>query len=841
MPLVTSESTYTAPIYSLIMGHENDVHIEDNRRGVVSNISFASTSAIEMTIPPDSSFRHCWQYLFSGPGGWRYGSKSKTISANDDELHEIHVKGGQLQRLAEEYSHIQRQPDALSAPVFTLRGKTGALCGAVLVTAGVSAFYYGRGLFGSAGTGDSGVDQNINRRAYAPGSSGASLPSERLPVAAAMWAPRVTTTTEKFQTDDVKRVKLDFSCLEQRQSLSLPSILRQIGNTLSNPVEMLAQESLVIDYYNKLGRCPSDSDIEKIVAITKKVDQAVSALLSFIPEMTPLVMMQRVGGDLFRMLADNLEGKSLNQQDVTDLNNQVLMMAKVIADFSPKDEDHRVIENQAVLPEGITLKNNLLHISLNGEEYLLTYRDKGYVAIKGDREIRVTYSNKDKRWITVEKNNAAQSPDVVLAEKPSQRIVSSLDVIDLELAAALKGSPQLDAKLFFRLKPNENGIYQYSVPGKKNNLFALKLDGHFYRVRRQPSGGNRVLYGPPEVEVFIYHGKYYLASKSKGVELAYTPCRLKRAPALPCMSFSPDVEKILADNHDTGLNPGKVGGLKPHERYPAIHVSSKGKNYIKHNDVLFKVKIIDNPGKKKEIRIFGRKRMGFLKIKKEVHIGNAYFSYLNGDDFLNSEIEQTMEVFKFSKSSAEAFHQLEAFDEREGGITSDEFSSIRIYGGASYSAINGFMLADMPAEYGSPHIRESAFEHVTNIRTLLKKLPSFNGVVYRGFHPNREELRKLTELKTGDIISSKKFISTSTEQQVARDFAANANGIHYKIHVEKAAHPVMLYTGKVREAEILIEDNTVFRCKAVSGQNIELEEVVEPSVDEKARIKYLCI
>ncbi|MCK8248888.1 hypothetical protein LW986_17835, partial [Erwinia amylovora] len=104
-----------------------------------------------------------------------------------------------------------------------------------------------------------------------------------------------------------------------------------------------------------------------------------------------------------------------------------------------------------------------------------------------------------------------------------------------------------------------------------------------------------------------------------------------------------------------------------------------------------------------------------------------------------------------------------------------------------------------------------------NIRTLLKKLQSIQGVVYRGGKPNSQGMMDLEELKSGDIISSKKFISSSTEQQVERNFAASANGIRYKIHVVKAAHPVMLYTGKLTESEILIEDNTVFRCKAVAG------------------------
>ncbi|CAO96246.1 ADP-ribosyltransferase [Erwinia tasmaniensis] len=841
MPFITSETPSSPPLSPLMVSHENDNHPEYYRRGVASSIRSASRSAVEMTVPPDSPFRHFWPYVSSGPGGWRDGSKSNTTATDEDELNEIHVKGGGLQRMAEEYSPIRRQPDALSAPVFTLRGKTGAVCGAVLVTAGVGAFCYGRGLMGSAETEISVANQHINLHANTARSINAALPSEMLPVAAAMWAPGVVTTTEKFQADDVKRVKLDFSCLEKRQFLNLPSVLRQIGNTLSNPVEMLAQESLVIDYYNKLGRCPGDSDIEKISAITEKVDQTVSALLSFIPEMTPLIMIQRIGGKLFKMLADGLDERPLNQQDIIDLNNQVLMMAKLIADFSPKDENHRIIGNKAALPEGTTLKNNHLHISLNSDQYRLTHHDEGYVAIKDDMKIRVTYSNKDKQWVSFEEKNAVQSPDTGLPEKPLKSIISSRDIVDLELTAVLNSVPHLDAKMFFRLKPNGNGIYRCPTPNKNHALRAVKINEKFYRVRKGSVQRFLVLDAQPDKEVFFYHGKYHLANRMKSADVAYTSCRLKRAPALPCMSLSADISKIFKDNHDASFNPASVGELSPDEKYPAMLVSSRGKRYIRHNNILLKAKIIESRGSNAEVRLFGEKKRGFLNRKKEFYIGSGYFSLEKGNGFLTSKIENTMEVFKFSRSSAEVYHLLQDFDDRVGGITSDEYQSIRTYGGASYLTINGFLLRDMPKEYISPRIRETVFRHVTNIRKMLKKLPVVRGVVYRGCVLNAQGMKAFMELRPGDIISSKKFISASTEQRVARNFAATSSGVHYKILVEKAAHPVMLYTGKLIEAEILIEDGTVFRCKAINGRDVQLEEVVEPTDDEKARMKYLFI
>lgn len=130
-----------------------------------------------------------------------------------------------------------------------------------------------------------------------------------------------------------------------------------------------------------------------------------------------------------------------------------------------------------------------------------------------------------------------------------------------------------------------------------------------------------------------------------------------------------------------------------------------------------------------------------------------------------------MELFNFSRPTAEAYHLLQDFDDNSGGITSDEYTSIRNYGGNSYFTINGFLLENMPEQYLSPHIREQAFQHVKNIRTLLKKLPSIQGVVYRGGKPNSQGMMDLAELKSGDIISSKSLslpLQSSKWREISR-------------------------------------------------------------------------
>ncbi|ATZ12083.1 ADP-ribosyltransferase [Erwinia amylovora] len=843
MPRITSEAASAARTSLLIIPDQSSV--DDGKKDridgelTLSIISVAS-SAIEMNTSLNSSVIQCWQRAVSGLNGRLRASESITRSAEERELQEMSVKGAELQLLAENGILNGQHAGAFTPPAFKLKGKFAWFAGAALFTAGAGAWAYTHHLSGAGGMNRPPADWHTDSSAMT------SLQQpEPLPLAAAIWAPREATTTEKLLTDDVKRVKIGYSCLEERQSLKLSDILRQIGNTLSNPVEALAHESMIIAYYNKLGRCPDDLAIQHLATITSRVDQTVSALLSLFPAMTPLVIMQRIGGKLFTMLADDLEGKPLNPQDAIDMNNQVLMVAKVVADISPKDKNGQIIEKKAVLPEKTFIRYGRLHIYINGNEYLLVRRGEKYIAIGDDREVEVRYSIKNKSWSNVSKNAVVRKLDTSMARKPAKNFISYLDVFDIEMANRLKGVRQLDARAFIRIKPNKEGIYRYTLRGKKNQLLALKLNDKFYRVSKGTTQRHLAIYGRPECEVFLFYGKYYLANKKQSIEVTYSPCRLKRAPVLPCMYFSGDIGQILTDNHEAGLIEDKVGELHSDKKYPAIMVASNGKTYIKHNGVLFRAKIVykgtaEQPSDA-EVRIYGRKLSGLLKRKKEFYLASGFFSLVNGESFLTSKTENTMELFNFSRPTAEAYHLLQDFDDNSGGITSDEYTSIRNYGGNSYFTINGFLLENMPEQYLSPHIREQAFQHVKNIRTLLKKLPSIQGVVYRGGKPNSQGMMDLAELKSGDIISSKKFISASTEQQVARNFAASANGIRYKIHVVKAAHPVMLYTGKLTEAEILIEDNTVFRCKAVAGRDIELEEVVNPSDEEKASLKYVFI
>lgn len=153
---------------------------------------------------------------------------------------------------------------------------------------------------------------------------------QALPHAGAYVAQPPSTTTLAPIPDEVKKVKLDFSCFEQRQTLTIADIVRQIGKTLKNPVSALAEESQIIYFYQHVGRCPTAGEVDRLASITNKVDAVISAVVALLPGSQPLVIAQNLGGPLLKMLADELDGEPVDVDAVNEANNQILLLAKSI-------------------------------------------------------------------------------------------------------------------------------------------------------------------------------------------------------------------------------------------------------------------------------------------------------------------------------------------------------------------------------------------------------------------------------------------------------------------------------------------------------------------------------
>ncbi|QJU42295.1 hypothetical protein [Serratia marcescens] len=104
----------------------------------------------------------------------------------------------------------------------------------------------------------------------------------RFPGASAIPVKIPKTTPPLPLTDDVKIEKMDFSCIEERQRLSIADTFRQIGKTLINPINELAMESQVIHFYNNYHQYPSNDDINHLFfSKTSVVDKVTSIIMGF--------------------------------------------------------------------------------------------------------------------------------------------------------------------------------------------------------------------------------------------------------------------------------------------------------------------------------------------------------------------------------------------------------------------------------------------------------------------------------------------------------------------------------------------------------------------------------
>ncbi|CCG87834.1 ADP-ribosyltransferase [Erwinia piriflorinigrans] len=763
-------------------------------------------------------------------------------SSVDIELQEICTTGRELQRLADGYAHVRPQPDSCLTPAFRINGKLGWFSAAALLTTGIGAFAYSRELFGT-GNQDSPLTDPTHTHSTSAMRGVTSLP-EPLPIAAPIWVPRESTTTSEMP-DDVKIVMKDFSCIKERETLTAVDIFRKIGSTLLSPVEELARESQVINYLNNIGHCPNEEEMKFLSEITSKVDQVINAVISLIPGAMSVVIIKRVGGNLFKMFADNMEGKPVDFYNAYALNDQVLMMAKMIADFSPKDENGQLINDKLALPEDTYLEDGDMTTWIDTAKYIIINKKGDFIARGNDGEFPTRYSNQKKSWYLVrDKNDLAYLPLSPLQDA-NPIIIPYPAIADFEIADALKDVRPLDANLFSASRPNDKGIYRCPKEQNRSAMQAVKLNGMFYRVSAGTTKKRMAIYEKTESEIIMYDGTWYLATKDKRAEVKSVPCRVKRSPYSLCMSYSQDLNEVLTANRDYASSPLTFSWLRSDKDNPAILVSENNKKYIQHNGAVFKIKVVspinsDVMGSS-EIRIFGKKRTGLFKRKNDFYITSAYFSELKGNGYLYSKIENVMETLYLPRSIAEAYQSVKDFERAKGQITSEEYASIRAYGGVSYRDINDFIYNGRLNDYTDSERKATVISHIKNIRTLLKKLPSIDGVVYRGSQLTTLGAKAFSELKAEDIISSRKFISASMDRAVANIFAAGPNAIRYTIHVKKSAHPILTFTGKLREAEVIIEDNVLFRCVYVYGRDVVLEEIVNPSTHDMRRLKNVYI
>lgn len=432
------------------------------------------------------------------------------------------------------------------------------------------------------------------------------------------------TTTPPPEPDDVKTVKLDSSCFEKRQNLSRPDVFRQIGETLRNPVSELAKESQVIHYYNNNYGCPTPEERVNLLSITSKVDKTISAITALLPGSQPLVVTQRLGGALFRMIADSIDNKQLNTDDLFEVNDQLITLGKSIVATSPKDSKGQTIEGQLRVPEGLSFKNNKLSVNIKGTDREFIIKNGRYFTNIDGKHRRISYSLKNKQWVRTPKYIKTSGEKVYFP---------------FRIGKLLNGS--IDKKTLVSISPNQHGIYTVTSQTSAGSFHAIKIGYEFYRYipenGRSASLSGVIKTDSADIKVSRFGKRYFIVNEKKKLSVNYSPCRLGRSPGSSCLHFSDGLISKLNENRNNGVPERRIRGIKPSETNPGLYESEKGTLYLKYDNVYFKLISsqgwIDEP----QFMVTGKKIFGSKKITP------VCFSRERGFNYINTPLENMME------------------------------------------------------------------------------------------------------------------------------------------------------------------------------------------------------
>lgn len=159
-------------------------------------------------------------------------------------------------------------------------------------------------------------------------------------------------------------------------------------------------------------------------------------------------------------------------------------------------------------------------------------------------------------------------------------------------------------------------------------------------------------------------------------------------------------------------------------------------------------------------------------------------------------------------------------------LTRHEISALHGYGRVDYSDINDLMRAGVSNSNLPPFILEPMVKNIEDIQHALKKIPPYEGVVYRGTSISREHFNSL---HVDQIVTSKAFLSCSIDPAIAQRFSISDyrphSSIIYEFNIKKSGHSISLYTLKPYEKEVLIENNKYFKIRNIDTNKIIFDEM----------------
>ncbi|WP_165911744.1 ADP-ribosyltransferase [Biostraticola tofi] len=766
--------------------------------------------------------------------------------SKEPELEEMIIKGSDLLTKADNLIQERRTIDNVRRPSGACLSRKQAVgLGLVALSMGSIAFFYNRrqqndNTFGSI-RGD--VEEKVRFSSpsrgcqkkidmYMPctardGDDAMELASS--PNAQSFVLPKAIPSTEKNVPDAVKIEKIDFSCIEERHSLTLAQVFRRIGLTLKNPISELARESQVINYYHKFGRCPSESDINKLSLITSRIDAVILMVTSFIPNLNYTVVLQTMGGTLFQIISDDMEGNEVNLEMLNDFNVQIMFMAKAMTDFSSNSNWGKSNGRTRNVFQATTLEKGHFFSVIDNSRIELTYSDGYFWALKEGGRYKIIYDENKITWLFLKEvrpskkiNNIKFNVENGMTEIPS---ISKIKLrIDESALTALGKIIPLKYDDYLIGLPDEFGMSVLKNVITDIKILAIKIKGFYYRVT--PGRIPRSWFLGKETEIALYDYVFYKRT-TPHARVKYLTCRDRRAPGTPCIHLSANLDAILKSNEKYARSITGITSMRKYGIHPLYYIDIlSNKGYIKYNEVYFEAVINkDSNG----FHVYGKDSYCCSALQKKQKIAEIHYSPSRGLYYLNTPEEELIETLGLSREIAELhFFSLKNKPSGEAALTSDEIDTLYQYGRLQYDLVNEFMRDDMPELFIDPVTRDELAYHVDNIRSAMSKLTAFKGTVYRGAVMKKT---RLDGLNVGDYVKDKALLSTSVDEVLARNYIGEEDlinqGVFYKIHISRSGFPIGIYTLKNYEGEVLIKDNISFKVLSINGNEIELEEFID--------------
>lgn len=154
-------------------------------------------------------------------------------------------------------------------------------------------------------------------------------------------------------------------------------------------------------------------------------------------------------------------------------------------------------------------------------------------------------------------------------------------------------------------------------------------------------------------------------------------------------------------------------------------------------------------------------------------------------------------------------------------LTPDDFITIKDYGAMGYSNVNDYLRCQ---RRGWSRMAGELDNYINDIDSVLSKIPSYRGVVYRGSVINSYDLHNIEFFK---VFSNKEYWSSSlniNKAYVFSDIEVASSISHrerltpvlYEINLKTAGKPIWLYTMKRDECEVLIAHDSFFKLKSIN-------------------------